>query len=177
MKKDYFETPVNKKMAEDSLLDRPTVSFLNRLDVTDVMSRDVVTVSSNETVVAAARIMAEKDISCLMVVDGENDSPERIQYAEGGIRKYDVQTGEADAWLPGVTEEAAEPMFIPARESGGAEDEGYIASYIYNKNSDTSAFCLFDATNISAGPIAKVQLPVRVPVGFHGVWVPDSAMS
>ncbi len=112
-----------------------------------------------------------------VVVDGENDSPERIQYAEGGLRKYDVQTGEADAWLPGMTQEAGEPMFVPARESGGGEDEGYIASFVYNKNSETSAFCLFDATNISAGPIAKVQLPVRVPVGFHGVWVPDSALA
>jgi carotenoid cleavage dioxygenase len=112
-----------------------------------------------------------------VVVDGDNDSPERLQYAEGGIRKYDVHSGKTDAWLPGVTQEAAEPLFIAARESGGAEDEGYIASFVYDKNTETSAFCLFDATHVSAGPIARVQLPVRVPVGFHGVWVPDSALA
>jgi carotenoid cleavage dioxygenase-like enzyme len=112
-----------------------------------------------------------------LVVDEKNDSAERIQYAEGGIRKYDVKTGEVDAYMPGISLEPGEPLFIPARESGGGEDEGYVASYVYDKNSETSAFCLFDATNVSAGPIAKVQLPVRVPVGFHGVWVPDSALS
>lgn len=112
-----------------------------------------------------------------LVVDEQNDSPERIEQAEGGIRKYDVKSGEVDSYLPGPALTPAEAIFIPARESGGGEDEGYLASYIYDKNSGTSAFCLFDATRVSAGPIAKVALPVRVPVGFHGVWVPDSARS
>ena len=112
-----------------------------------------------------------------LVVDEKNDSPERQEHAEGGIRKYDVKTGEVDNYLPGPALTPAEAIFIPASESGGAEDEGYLASYVYDKNSETSAFCLFDATNVSAGPIAKVPLPVRVPVGFHGVWVPDSAVS
>ena len=111
-----------------------------------------------------------------LAVDENNDSPERIQYAEGGIRKYDLETGGVDAWLPGAALQPGEPMFIPAGESGGAEDEGYIASYVYDKNAGTSAFCLFDATRVAAGPIARVPLPVRVPVGFHGVWVPDSAL-
>jgi carotenoid cleavage dioxygenase len=111
-----------------------------------------------------------------LVVDEKNDSPERIQNSESGIRKYDVKTGEVDNYLPGPALTPAEAIFIPARESGGAEDEGYLASYVYDKNSQTSAFCLFDATNVSGGPIAKVPLPVRVPVGFHGVWVPDSAI-
>ena len=111
-----------------------------------------------------------------LVVDEKNDSPELIDKAHGGIRKYDLQTGETDSYLPGTQLVPGEAVFIPAANSS-AEDEGYLASYIYDKNSETSAFCLFDATNVAAGPFAKVQLPVRVPVGFHGLWVPDSAMS
>ena len=111
-----------------------------------------------------------------LAVDEENDSPERIEQAETGIRKYDVVTGEVENWMPGVALIPGEPLFIPSRESGGGEDEGYIGSYLYDRNTETSAFCLFDATRLAAGPIAKVHLPVRVPVGFHGVWVPDSAV-
>ncbi len=110
-----------------------------------------------------------------LVVDEENDSPELIEQAEGGIRKYDLQTGTSDSYLPGPSLVPGEAVFIPARESGGGEDEGYLASFLYDRNTDTSAFSLFDATRVSSGPIASVLLPVRVPVGFHGVWVPDSA--
>lgn len=112
-----------------------------------------------------------------VVVDETNDSPERIAQAEGGLRRYDLQTGEADSFLAGPHQEVGEGLFIPARESGGAEDEGYLATYLYDRNTQTSAFVLFDATRLSAGPICKVQLPVRVPVGFHGLWLPDSALS
>ena len=111
-----------------------------------------------------------------LVVDEQNDSPEKIDKAHGGLRKYDLQTGESDNYLPGPQLIPGEAVFIPAANSRG-EGEGYLASYIYDKNTETSAFCLFDATNVAAGPFAKVHLPVRVPVGFHGVWVPDSAMS
>ena len=112
-----------------------------------------------------------------VIVDEENDSPERIDKAAGGLRKYDLQTGEVDSYQPGPALTPGEPVFIAASEPGGGEDDGYLASYVYDKNTDSSAFCLFDATKVSAGPICKVQLPVRVPVGFHGVWVPESAMS
>ncbi len=111
-----------------------------------------------------------------LVVDEEYDSPELINQASSGIRKYDLQTGADDSWLPGPSLLPGEAVFIPAEGSGG-EDEGYLCSYVFDKNTELSAFCLFDATNVAAGPIAKVQLPVRVPVGFHGVWVPDSEMA
>ena len=113
-----------------------------------------------------------------LAVDEVNDSPELIDRAEGGIYKYDLQTGEVDAYLPGVQLTPGEAVFIAAEgASASAEDEGYLVSYVYDRSSETSALCLFDATRVSAGPIARVQLPVRVPVGFHGVWVPDAAMA
>ncbi|MEP1596531.1 MAG: carotenoid oxygenase family protein, partial [Halieaceae bacterium] len=110
-----------------------------------------------------------------LAVDEVNDSPELIDKAEGGIYKYDLQSGNVDAYLPGLQFTPGEAFFIPAEGAKG-EDEGYLVSYVYDRNSETSALCLFDATRLSAGPIAKIQLPVRVPVGFHGVWVPDSAI-
>jgi len=112
-----------------------------------------------------------------LLVDAENDSPELIHKAEGGIRKYDLQTGEVESWESGLQYEPGETFFVPANDSAGAEDEGYLLSYVYNKASETTALCIFDATALSAGPIAKIQLPVRVPVGFHGLWVPDSVLS
>ncbi|MCR9104530.1 MAG: carotenoid oxygenase family protein [Gammaproteobacteria bacterium] len=111
-----------------------------------------------------------------LVVDEKNDAPERIEQAEGGIRKYDLHTGAVDSYLPGVAITPGEAVFIPASDAATGEDEGYLASFLYDKNAQTSAFALFDATRVFAGPIAKVELPVRVPVGFHGVWIPDSAM-
>ncbi|MDX1736236.1 MAG: carotenoid oxygenase family protein, partial [Halioglobus sp.] len=86
-----------------------------------------------------------------VVVDEENDSPELIDKAAGGLRKYDVQTGAVDSYLPGPSLTPGEPVFVPAVEAGGAEDEGYLATYLYDKNTDTSAFCLFDATRVSSG--------------------------
>jgi len=112
-----------------------------------------------------------------VAVDETNDSPERIAQAEGGLRRYDLQTGETDTFLTGPQQEVGEGLFIPAREHGGAEDEGYLATYLYDRHTQTSAFALFDATRLSAGPICKVPLPVRVPVGFHGLWLPDSALA
>lgn len=111
-----------------------------------------------------------------LAVDEANDSPERIEQAEGGIYKYDLQTGAVDSYLPGPSLVPGEAIFIPAA-GASSEDDGYLASFVYDRNARTSALCLFDATRVAAGPVARVQLPVRVPVGFHGVWVPDSALS
>jgi carotenoid cleavage dioxygenase len=40
-------------------------------------------------------------------------------------------------------------------------------------SNDWSSHCLvFDATDVAAGPVARVTLPQRVPFGFHASWAP-----
>ena len=92
-----------------------------------------------------------------------------------GIIKFDMQSGEGEHMkLPkGVA--PSEPLFVAA-EGASSEDEGYVLSFIYEPSTHTSDLWIMDATALARGPIAKVKLPVRVPIGFHGVWVPQDML-
>lgn len=89
-----------------------------------------------------------------------------------GFIKVDTATGSADRFdLPNGLS-PAEPFFVAAADGSG-EDHGYLLSYVYDASSHTSDLWIMEADNVGAGAIAKIKLPVRVPVGFHGVWVPE----
>jgi len=38
-------------------------------------------------------------------------------------------------------------------------------------------FVILVALNLSAGPVATIKFPCREHEGFHGIWVPGSALS
>ncbi|MGB5811074.1 MAG: carotenoid oxygenase family protein [Polyangiales bacterium] len=61
-----------------------------------------------------------------------------------------------------------------ASKSGAQrEDEGYVVNIMTHREGRSEAW-VFDATQIDRGPIARVRLPSRVPVGFHAKWIPGS---
>jgi len=35
---------------------------------------------------------------------------------------------------------------------------------------------VLDARDVGAGPICRVRLPVRVPIGFHAAWIPGERL-
>ena len=41
-----------------------------------------------------------------------------------------------------------------------------------DKLADQISDGILDATDVAAGPVAQVHIPVRVPAGFHGTWLP-----
>jgi len=61
-----------KAKPEDTLLDNFSISEKLCLETRDVMNTKVVTISPEETVAVACRIMAEKNISCIVVTDNKN---------------------------------------------------------------------------------------------------------
>jgi carotenoid cleavage dioxygenase len=65
-----------------------------------------------------------------------------------------------------------EPVFVP-RRGGHAEDDGYVLAYGYDAERNTSDVVILSAQDFAGPPLAVVDLPVRVPFGFHGSWVPD----
>lgn len=88
-----------------------------------------------------------------------------------GICHIDLQTGAEDVWEPGPDRRAGEAFFVAG---GDGEGEGHVLTYLYDRTTDKSSLGVFDAQNVKAGPVAEVQLPVRVPFGFHGLWVDEA---
>ena len=98
--------------------------------------------------------------------------PDDLMSASGSILKYDRQTGSRTQIDLGLGCIAGEPVFVPS-ESPKTEDDGYLMTYLYDAESDTSRFAIMDAETMDDSPVASVELP-RIPNGFHGSWVPAS---
>jgi len=94
-----------------------------------------------------------------------------------GLVRYDFETGAreifdgAGKWMP------SEAVFVPAAGGGTAdgasEGDGWLLAYLHDRDGGASELAIFDATRFGKGPIARVRLPQRVPLGFHGSWIAD----
>lgn len=89
-----------------------------------------------------------------------------------GLVKYDNDTGQNTQWAYGENVYGSEAVFAPraGATAGGPEDDGYVITLVTDANTWRSQCLVFDASDISQGPVARVQLPQRVPFGFHAHW-------
>ena len=55
-----------------------------------------------------------------------------------------------------------------------AEDAGYLMAYVTDPERGASDLVVLSAQDFTGPPVARVHLPVRVPLGFHGNWIPDA---
>lgn len=102
------------------------------------------------------------------------NTPALTEQTGGRIVKYDRATGTRtdhhfpDGWVPG------EPVFVQAAGTTG-EDAGWLLSLLTHQTANAAQLVVLDATNVGAAPVASVELPRRVPAGFHGAWLPAPA--
>jgi carotenoid cleavage oxygenase len=94
-------------------------------------------------------------------------------FAQDTLTKVDHETGAVVARTDQPRFGYGEPVFVP-RAGGTAEDDGYVIALRHDTQSDTSDLTIFHAQAITDDPVAVVHLPVRVPNGFNGNWIPDS---
>lgn len=102
-------------------------------------------------------------------VTTDPDGPWGFEFA--GVLHRDASSGAEQRWEPGPMERAGEVFFVP---EGDGEGEGWLLTYAYDRTTDTSSLAILDAQDVASGPVARVRLPVRIPFGFHGLWVPDT---
>jgi carotenoid cleavage dioxygenase-like enzyme len=86
----------------------------------------------------------------------------KIDYDAGTIIEHDHGEGRG----------GAEPIFVP-KEGGTAEDDGWLMVAVHDATVDRSDLVILDAADFGGDEVARIELPRRVPHGFHGNWVRD----
>ena len=59
---------------------------------------------------------------------------------------------------------------------GADEDDGWLVTMVRTPADDKHEIEVWPAQDMAAEPIARVQIPRHVPVGFHAAWVPGEAV-
>lgn len=87
------------------------------------------------------------------------------------LSRYDVETGgrvDHDS-----DEIFGEVVFAP-RDGSDDELDGYYLTFASSADAGRSSLLVFDAAAFPADPIARIEMPCRVPNGLHGNWIPAS---
>jgi len=99
---------------------------------------------------------------------GEFDDPYHV--SSNMLLGHDLETGHSESYSFGENWVTGEVIFV-ARGGAQAENDGWLMSYIHALDGNPSRVVILDAQQMTAGPIATIHLPVRVPVGFHCNWI------
>jgi carotenoid cleavage dioxygenase-like enzyme len=87
-----------------------------------------------------------------------------------GVSVIDMETGAR-----------ADHVFGPGRFGGEmislGEVDGHalVAGLVHDASRNAAELLVLDAGDLAAGPLARIRLPVRVPFGLHGAWLPAGA--
>ncbi|MFD5099378.1 carotenoid oxygenase family protein [Streptomyces albidochromogenes] len=88
------------------------------------------------------------------------------------LRWYDIRaTGTAvQAWDAGDLS-VGEPVFAPTPGTHSSE-RGHWLTFATDRTDSTSWLLVLPADDPAQGPVTRVRIPVRVPLGLHGTWLP-----
>lgn len=89
--------------------------------------------------------------------------------------KYDYERGNEESHQHGPNSIGGEGVFV-SRPSPKTEDDGWVITYVHDEESNQSELIIIEASDFSAPPLARVQIPVRVPYGFHAAWIAEEMM-
>lgn len=103
---------------------------------------------------------ADHSIAYLLTYDGNRS----------GLLKRNLDTGESSTWsgkqlCSGVT-------FVPDPARQAQEDGGWLLGFEYAPGDTRSDCVVFDAQDLSAGPVARIRMPLVIAAGAHGAFMP-----
>jgi carotenoid cleavage dioxygenase-like enzyme len=88
------------------------------------------------------------------------------------LLKHDLATGRVEVHRFGRGATVGEAVFAPSAPDA-AEDDGYVLAFVHDPDRGAADLVVIAAQDFAGGPVARVHLPARVPLGFHGSWIAD----
>jgi carotenoid cleavage dioxygenase-like enzyme len=89
------------------------------------------------------------------------------------IIKLDVNTKNSYQYTFDHAVQLSEAFFVGC-DNAQAEDHGYLLMFVYDDASKQSEFIILSAQGFDRAPLARIQMPQRIPRGFHGSWTPGA---
>ncbi|MEM7152646.1 MAG: carotenoid oxygenase family protein [Myxococcota bacterium] len=89
------------------------------------------------------------------------------------IVKLDTSVGTFEEYEFDCGVFASEPIFTPSPHSK-CDDDGWVMSLVYDAPNHRSHVAVFDAQDLSGGPVARVHFDRHVHYTFHGSFVPEA---
>ena len=86
------------------------------------------------------------------------------------IAHVDLKTGRRSLHRFAKGETVGEPIFVP-RGADAEEGDGFVLAVVHRAAEDRSDLVIFNAQDVAGEPAAILEVPRRVPAGFHGNWV------
>jgi carotenoid cleavage dioxygenase len=100
------------------------------------------------------------------------ETPDPAFLSADSLLKHDLQTGVRTEHCFGPQRYPGEFVFVAAH-ANAEEDEGWLIGLVVNASDQTTDLVIIDARDFTAAPVASARIPHRVPLGFHGNWLPS----
>ncbi|TFD19185.1 carotenoid oxygenase family protein [Cryobacterium sp. TMS1-13-1] len=88
------------------------------------------------------------------------------------VYKHDLDQARSTGRRFGRDAAVGEAIFVPRREGTTVEDDGYLLCYVHDPDRGSSDLVILSAQDFEGPELARVHIPVRVPLGLHGSWIP-----
>lgn len=96
-----------------------------------------------------------------------------MTFVANALVKHDLLRGTSE--VHGFARDAAVGEGAFAAVPGSTvEDDGYLLAYVHDPGRGAADLTVLAARDFTGPPVARIHLPVRVPLGLHGSWVPDA---
>ena len=97
-----------------------------------------------------------------------------VSVGDNALVRYDLTAGSAVEHAFAGAGGPGEAVFVPSLPGAADESNGWYVAYVYDPARDGSDLVILDASDFARQPVARIQLPQRVPYGFHGNWITSS---